>query len=515
MKKPIIVFFISFYTIFSQSYKIVDTGQSIFYDNQSEISTPIEGDDFYGQDAQYGGYQPSYINNGDRTVSDNITGLMWSQTPDMNGDELINEDDKLSYTEALNGASDYGLAGYNDWRLPSIKEQYSLIMFFGEDPSGYNGTSTDNLIPFIDTNFFNFGYGDTDSGERIIDAQFATSTLYVSTTMNGDNTMFGVNFADGRIKGYGTDPMPGQSEDKGYYVLYVRGNDSYGINDFNDNDDHTITDSATGLMWTQSDNEEGLLWQDAIEYAQQKNNESYLGYNDWRLPNVKELQSIVDYTRAPEITKSASIDPIFNCSVITDEGQNSNYPFFWSSTTHANMNNGGSAAYLAFGDGLGWMESPPNSGNYQLLDVHGAGCQRSDPKTGNPADYPYGHGPQGDVIRIYNYVRLVRDAETKVEIREDNNQIFSFKLNQNYPNPFNPNTTIVYELSNDSNVTIIVYDILGNEVTTLVKNFQGSGQHSINWDGTNKSNLSVSEGIYLYKLITDNYVQTKRMILLK
>jgi hypothetical protein len=43
-------------------------------------------------------------------------------------------------------------------------------------------------------------------------------------------------------------------------------------------------------------------------------------------------------------------------------------------------------------------------------DVHGAGCQRSDPKEGDPADYPYGRGPQGDAIRIYNYVRLVRDA---------------------------------------------------------------------------------------------------------
>jgi hypothetical protein len=55
------------------------------------------------------------------------------------------------------------------------------------------------------------------------------------------------------------------------------------------------------------------------------------------------------------------------------------------------------------------MESPPGSGNYQLLDVHGAGSQRSDPKTGDPGDFPLGHGPQGDVVRIYNYVRLVRD----------------------------------------------------------------------------------------------------------
>jgi hypothetical protein len=51
------------------------------------------------------------------------------------------------------------------------------------------------------------------------------------------------------------------------------------------------------------------------------------------------------------------------------------------------------------------MEIPPNSGNLQLLDVHGAGAQRSDPKSGDPGEWPYGHGPQGDVIRIYNYAR--------------------------------------------------------------------------------------------------------------
>jgi hypothetical protein len=58
------------------------------------------------------------------------------------------------------------------------------------------------------------------------------------------------------------------------------------------------------------------------------------------------------------------------------------------------------------------METPPGSGVMQLLDVHGAGAQRSDPKSGNPQDYPFGFGPQGDVIGIYNKVRLVRTVPT-------------------------------------------------------------------------------------------------------
>jgi hypothetical protein len=148
----------------------------------------------------------------------------------MDGDGDIDYDDKMSYDEAMVGAATFELAGHTDWQLPSIKEMYSLILFSGLDPSGYNGTSTEDLVPFLNTDFFDFAYGDQNAGERIIDAQMASSNLYVGTTMIGDETMFGVNFADGRIKGYPTGPMPGQTEDKQFYVMYVRGNTDYGIN---------------------------------------------------------------------------------------------------------------------------------------------------------------------------------------------------------------------------------------------------------------------------------------------
>ncbi len=85
---------------------------------------------------------------------------------------------------------------------------------------------------------------------------------------------------------------------------------------------------------------------------------------------------------------------------------------------------GSFAAYIAFGEALGYMESPPGSGIYQLLDVHGAGAQRSDPKSGNPADWPYGNGPQGDVVRIDNHVRCVRDIDDTSscgDINDDDN----------------------------------------------------------------------------------------------
>ena len=384
-------------------YPIVSTNQTTFYGNITEIATPNPGEAYYGQDAQYSGNQLSYTDNGDGTVTDNVTGLMWAQSSDLNGDGTIDADDKLSYDDALAGESSFNLAGYTDWRLPSIKEAYSLILFSGKDISGFEGSSTEGLTPFIDTDYFEFGYGDVTANERLIDAQFATTAKYVSTTMNGDETMFGTNLADGRIKGYGTGPMPWSTEDKGFYVMYVRGNTTYGINNFSDNGDGTITDNATGLMWMQDDNGEGLIWEDALIYAE---NYEYAGYSDWRLPNVKELQSIVDYTLSPATSNSAAIDPLFNCTQITNENGEIDYPYFWSSTTHATWvdgNEGTHAAYLSFGRAMGYMN--------EWMDVHGAGSQRSDPKIGDPDDYPTGHGPQGDAIRIFNYARLVRNVE--------------------------------------------------------------------------------------------------------
>ncbi len=375
------------------TYVIVDTNQSTCYDAKQEISCPLDGGAFFGQDARHDGAQPAYQDNGDGTVSDLHTGLMWQKGY---------EAEKMSFDDALAGASMCNTGGYDDWRLPTIKELYSLIMFNGEDPSGYEGTDTSGLIPFIDIEYFDFRYGLTDEDERIIDAQYASSTEYVWTTMDGDHTLFGVNFADGRIKGYGTVMPFGPAIAKTFEVKYVRGNVQYGVNKFADNADGTVSDTATGLMWTQEDSEAGLDWEQALAWVEEKNIENHLGYSNWRLPNVKELQSIVDYTRSPDVTSSPAIDATFDSTAIVNEGGETDYPCYWSGTTHASSNGmGAAAAYVCFGRALGYMDS--------WKDVHGAGAQRSDPKTGDPADYPTGHGPQGDAIRIFNHVRLTRN----------------------------------------------------------------------------------------------------------
>ncbi|HUU03010.1 MAG TPA: DUF1566 domain-containing protein [Myxococcota bacterium] len=379
---------------------IVDTGQSLCYDESNMINCPVAGQTFFGQDAQYTSVLPAYRDNGDGTVTDLNTGLMWQQDP---GEKLTND-------EAVAGAAHFDLAGYDDWRLPTIKELYSLILFSGIDPSGYEGTDTSGMVPFIDTDYFVFEYGDPTAGERIIDAQFTTSTRYVSTTMNGDETVFGVNFADGRIKGYGTGPMPGQTTDKTFFVLYVRRDNDPGETIFTDNGDGTVTDQTTGLLWQQDDSDLGLNWEGALAYCESLD---LANHSDWKLPNAKELQSIIDYSRSPDTTGSAAIDPVFSSSSITNEAGNADFPNYWTGTTHANRNNGHegeSAVYVSFGRALGYM-------NNQWIDVHGAGAQRSDPKEGDPADWPMGRGPQGDAIRIFNYVRCVRNNSSSLRFR--------------------------------------------------------------------------------------------------
>jgi hypothetical protein len=365
------------------TYPVVDTGQVIAYGAHA------------GQDAHYSVSPPAYKGNGDGTVSDLVTGLMWTQDPG----------EKMTLADAEKGVSRCRVGGFKDWRLPTIKELYSLIQLNGTDPDPMS-TDTSDLKPFIDDSIFKFTYGKEEDGDRIIDSQFATSTRYVSTTMGANETMFGVNFADGRIKGY---PVEGRRGETRFYVLYVRDNPDYGKNKFKDNGDGTILDEASGLIWMKADSVKGMDWPKALEYAEGM---EYAGHSDWRLPNAKELQSIIDYTRSPDTSDSAAIDPVFTSTEIRNEGGEKDFAHYWTSSTHVGARRSDTAVYFAFGRSLGFMKDR-RTGEYTLMDVHGAGSQRSDPKVGDASKFPHGRGPQGDVIRIENLVRCVRGGDVK------------------------------------------------------------------------------------------------------
>ncbi len=469
-------------------YTIVGTGVSKCYDSLVQISCPTNpAAPYFGQEQ---GLAPSYHDNGNGTVTDLNTGLMWVKA----------RGSKMPWDSAFLMASQCTLGGHNDWRVPTIKELYSLINF-----NGKSGLTAAQCIPYIDTNYFGWTTGNTAIGERVIDAQDWSATKYKGLTMLADSTVFGVNFVDGRIKGYPQyQPGTGNTVKYRLYIRFVRGSATYGINNFHDNSDGTVTDNATGLMWMTDDSGSGMNWKDALAYAQTKNTANYLGFSDWRLPHAKELQSIVDYTRCKDYTNSPAIDPVFNSTQISDEGGNVNWPFYWTNTTHLD-NMGG--VYVSFGEALGWMNMPPIINYFTLLDVHGAGAQRSDPKSGSPTDYflgydqqghaVYGHGPQGDVIRINDYVRLVRDAATSAVIEKINDHSPDI-----YPNPVSDLCTVslgkVY-----SSVHVEIFNAIGLKI------------RDFNFTRTQAADLNLADlpaGIFVVNVAFDNCQATQKII---
>ena len=97
----------------------------------------------------------------------------------------------------------------------------------------------------------------------------------------------------------------------------------------------------------------------------------------------------------------------------------------------------------------------------------------------------------------------------------DNEQPVEFSLSANYPNPFNPTTTIDYSIATAGDVSIVVYDMMGREVKSLVADFATPGSYSVVWDATNNEGMSVAAGMYVYKMISSDFVEVNKMLLVK
>jgi hypothetical protein len=124
-----------------------------------------------------------------------------------------------------------------------------------------------------------------------------------------------------------------------------------------------------------------------------------------------------------------------------------------------------------------------------------------------------GYNMHDNLIGVTNYnfnsINLIQLKPSEVK-PENNVELYNFILFQNYPNPFNPATTIRYKISSRQYVQLKVYDVLGNEIETLVNEEKPAGNYNVEFDGS-----ELPSGIYYYKLQTDNYVETKKMLLLK
>ena len=112
-------------------------------------------------------------------------------------------------------------------------------------------------------------------------------------------------------------------------------------------------------------------------------------------------------------------------------------------------------------------------------------------------------------VQIINASNIVGIEEPTVGMIND------YEITQNYPNPFNPSTSIEYKIPETSSVRIDIYNINGQKIRTLVDELQGSGNHLVVWDSKNEYGQTVSSGTYFYQLEVNDYVKTKKMILLK
>ncbi|MBR0565092.1 DUF1566 domain-containing protein [Azoarcus sp. L1K30] len=344
--------------------KIPDTRQGSCFDEERKMACAAPGQTYYGQDADYAGATPSYRDNRDGSISDLVTGLTW---------EKAHHDARLDYYAAESACRQLTIGGHNDWRLPDIKELFSLADFRGAQ--GRRG--------YIDDIFdFRAPGSEVLEGDRYAAShrpqmmgQTWSATKYTGTHFGrpGVEAAFFFNFLDGHIK-----QAPTKGNSKLFYRC-VRG-PRWGQNQFTDGGDGTVDDLASALTWQKRDDGVSRTWPEALAYCQRLD---LAGKRDWRLPNVKELQSIVDYRQ-----HAPALDQRY-LQVSDPRG------WFWSSTTHGDDIR--QADYVCFGACT----------DVDGLDVHGAGAQRSDPKRGAPASLR-GQGGQRDEIRGRNYVRCVR-----------------------------------------------------------------------------------------------------------
>ena len=253
--------------------KLPDTGQTI----------AVPGAPF-GEDSDYTINAPSLTDNGNGTITDNVTGLMWQKT----------DAGEMTWGNAVTNSSLQLTAGYNDWRLPTQAELFSIL--------NHNNNPALDQTKFPNTNSADYWW---------------TSDIYGT-----DATHVWCTNAGG---GLGPKPITETISAGGtlrYNARYVRGGKPNNGHNYVNNNDGTITDADTSLMWMQLP-AGAMNWQSALSYAE---NLAQGGYTDWRLPTVKELQTLTDYTLTaasttngikPAINRTMFAATLTNCTTTT------------------------------------------------------------------------------------------------------------------------------------------------------------------------------------------------------
>ena len=294
------LFFISVLLVFSSSnglaFNLPDTGQTTCYNAAGAVITcPAPGEPL-AQDGSYILHPLSYTDNHDGTVTDNNTGLMWQQ-----------EDDGIWYdcwyqaAGLYNADCNYGdpiidvcgsldLGGHSDWRLPNKRELVSILRYM---KSTISSPMADSVFTNVKSPAYWSATSSAQSADRVWQVLFLNGVT--QTTEKLPNPSHLATYVR-CVRGYEISPA---------YLGLLGG---------------YVTDLTTGLMWDAGASPSPLTWEQALSYCK----DSMYDFTDWRLPNIKELESIVDDDRY-----SPAIDPAF-FDTIGATGDS-----YWASTTYA------------------------------------------------------------------------------------------------------------------------------------------------------------------------------------
>jgi hypothetical protein len=272
------------------SCKKIDDNQENTDDNQrtdillSDTGQTTSYTATMGEDADYSINPPSFTDNGDGTITDNVTGLMWQKT---DGGEMTFEN-ALDYCTKLN------LGGYTDWRLPVCKELFDINDY-------------DQLNPALNTAYF---------------LKTQAGYWWTCITRADDASFVWVVNAGGGIGAHPKTETLSAGGTRLFHIRAVRDTKSAVIipEHFKDIGDGTIRDNLTGLIWQKIQPAGLFTWEEALIYASDL---TLAGKSDWRLPNIKEIQSLND-----EKIFKPSFNTIFFPNILSGN--------FWSSTTMIN-----------------------------------------------------------------------------------------------------------------------------------------------------------------------------------
>lgn len=264
---------------------------------------------------------PRFIDKGDGTVIDRLTGLMWTKDANLIGDKSYLE--SLNYISAMNNG-EYPNYGYTDWRMPNIVEIDSLIN------SGQSNTATwlnsQGFINVPEDFFWDNLYWSSTSGGAYTKVIWLCNGNSIGTLMQYSGLLWPVRSAQsGTIQLPKTGKTWSQNEgDEGYWQMGV----DWPVPRFLDHGDGSVTDGLTDLMWTKDANLKGSVttWQEALDFIESLNESKYLGYNDWRLPDRIELKSLVDHSGFSLVLTSGH--PFINIPY-----SSSHLTGYWSSTS--------------------------------------------------------------------------------------------------------------------------------------------------------------------------------------